>query len=73
MGSAVVALSRRDFLAYPVPLQTPERRVLVVLLDAIEERLELNRDGNVYYVEFPNSWRKVRFIPSLSYSTEIRR
>jgi len=46
MGSAVVALSRRDFLAYPVPPQTTQRRTAVVLLDAIEERIELNRRMN---------------------------
>jgi type I restriction enzyme S subunit len=45
-GSAVVALSRRDFLAYPVPPPTKERRTAVALLDAIEERIELNRRMN---------------------------
>ncbi len=43
MGSAVVALSRRDFLSYPVPPPSAERRQVVVLLDAIEEKIELNR------------------------------
>jgi type I restriction enzyme, S subunit len=43
MGSAVVALSRRDFLSYPVPPVTPRRTLLVALLDSIEERIELNR------------------------------
>jgi type I restriction enzyme, S subunit len=43
MGSAVVALSRRDFLEYPVPPPTVERRTVVALLDAIEERIEINR------------------------------
>ncbi len=43
MGSAVVALSRRDFLSYPVPPPTKERRKVVALLDAIEEKIELNR------------------------------
>jgi type I restriction enzyme, S subunit len=46
MGSAVVALSRRDFLAYPVPPVTTERRMAVALLDRIEERIELNRQMN---------------------------
>jgi len=46
MGSAVVALSRRDFLAYPVPPPTVERRTVVTLLDAIEERTEINRQAN---------------------------
>jgi restriction endonuclease S subunit len=43
MGSAVVALSRRDFLTYPVPPPTVERRTAVTLFDAIEERIEVNR------------------------------
>ncbi|MBN8452784.1 restriction endonuclease subunit S [Accumulibacter sp.] len=46
MGSAVVALSRRDFLSYPVPPPTTERRRVVALLDAIEEKIELNRRMN---------------------------
>lgn len=46
MGSAVVALSRRDFLSYPIPEPTTERRRIVALLDAIEERIELNRRMN---------------------------
>jgi type I restriction enzyme S subunit len=43
MGSAVVALSRRDFLCYPVPPPSVERRRVVALLDAIEGKIELNR------------------------------
>jgi type I restriction enzyme S subunit len=46
MGSAVVALSRRDFLAYPVPIPTTEHRLAVAILDAIEERIEINRRIN---------------------------
>lgn len=43
MGSAVVALSRRDFLSYSVPPPTTKRRKMVTLLDAIDEKIELNR------------------------------
>jgi len=43
MGSAVVALSRRDFLSYAVPPATSGRTLVVTLLDSIEERIELNR------------------------------
>jgi restriction endonuclease S subunit len=43
MGSAVVALSRRDFLSYPVPSPTILRRKVVALLDTIEEKIEINR------------------------------
>ena len=46
MGSAVVALSRRDFLAYPVPPLTVSRRIAVALLDVIERKIELNRKIN---------------------------
>ena len=46
MGSAVVALSRRDFLSYPVPPLTAQRRMVITLLDAIEEKIELNRRMN---------------------------
>jgi type I restriction enzyme, S subunit len=46
MGSAVVALSRRDFLSYPVPSPTAQRRKVVAILDAIEERIEINRQMN---------------------------
>lgn len=46
MGSAVVALSRADFLAYPIPEGTPERALAVELLDDIEARITLNRVRN---------------------------
>jgi type I restriction enzyme S subunit len=46
MGSAVVALSRRDFLSYPVPQPTIERVTIAAVLDAIEARIELNRRLN---------------------------
>lgn len=43
MGSAVVALSRADFLLYPVPEPTPTRKMLAALLDQIDDKIELNR------------------------------
>jgi type I restriction enzyme, S subunit len=46
MGSAVVALSRSDFLSYSVPAPTTQRRMVVAFLDAIEEKIELNRRMN---------------------------
>ena len=46
MGSAVVALSRRDFLSYPIPPLTTQRRMVITLLDAMEEKIELNRRMN---------------------------
>jgi type I restriction enzyme, S subunit len=42
-GSAVVALSRRDFLAFPVPQLNSFRQQLVALLDALENKMESNR------------------------------
>lgn len=46
MGSAVVALSRRDFLSYPVPPLTPVRKQLVALLEELDDKIELNRRMN---------------------------
>lgn len=45
-GSAVVALSRSDFLNYPVPELTEHRQRLALLFDAIEDKIELNRRRN---------------------------
>lgn len=45
-GSAVVALSRDDFLDYPVPPLTKVRQRLVTLFDALEQKIELNRQMN---------------------------
>lgn len=42
-GSAVVALSRNDFLSYPVPLLTPIRTQIVEVLERIENKIESNR------------------------------
>jgi type I restriction enzyme S subunit len=46
MGSAVVALSRDDFLDYPVPSFTSARRSIVDVLERIEDKIELNRRMN---------------------------
>ena len=43
MGSAVVALSRRDFLCFPVPPLETARKQIVALLEALDEKIELNR------------------------------
>ncbi len=43
-GSAAASFSRSDLLAYPVPPITRVRRALVRLLDAIEDKIELNRE-----------------------------
>ncbi len=45
-GSAVVALSRDDFLAYPVPAMTPLRAKMAELFDEIETRIALLRETN---------------------------
>jgi type I restriction enzyme S subunit len=45
-GSAVVALSRDDFLAYPVPQITPIRLRVAELLEELESKIELNRKVN---------------------------
>lgn len=41
-GSAVVAMSREDFLAYPVPRLTAFRASVVALLDALDAKIKLN-------------------------------
>ena len=46
MGSAVVALSRDDFLAYLIPPLTVPRAHLVDLFEAIEHRCRLLRETN---------------------------
>jgi restriction endonuclease S subunit len=46
IGSAVVALSRRDFLAYPIPQLTADRLAVIRILDSIEERIDVNRRMN---------------------------
>lgn len=46
MGSAVVALSREDFLSYPVPELNDLRRKIVETLEGIELKIELNRQIN---------------------------
>ena len=43
MGSAVVALSRDDFLDYPVPSFSGARIGIVEVLERIEDKIELNR------------------------------
>ncbi|WP_282755956.1 restriction endonuclease subunit S [Desulfuromonas thiophila] len=45
-GSAVVALSRDDFLNYPVPPINATRKRIVSLLEFIEYKIELNRQMN---------------------------
>ncbi len=42
-GSAVVGLSRSDFLSYPVPPLTPTREKIVALLEALDEKARLLR------------------------------
>lgn len=45
-GSAVVALSREDFLAYPIPAATPARMQIVKLFEALERKIEVSRRMN---------------------------
>jgi restriction endonuclease S subunit len=62
MGSAVVALSRRDFLSYPVPPPTAHRRMVIALLDLIEEKIELNRRMNETLEEMARAFFKSWFV-----------
>lgn len=45
-GSAAASFSREDFLSYPVPPLNKTSRGIVKLLDAIENKIELNRPVN---------------------------
>ena len=45
-GSAVVGLSRVDFLSYPVPPLTDTRSRIVQTLERVESKVELNRKMN---------------------------
>lgn len=45
-GSAVVALSRDDFLSFPVPPLTSARRLVVELLESIEKKCAVIRESN---------------------------
>lgn len=62
MGSAVVALSRKDFLSYPVPPATSGRLLVVALLDEIEVRIELNRRMNETLEEMARALFKSWFV-----------
>lgn len=46
MGSAVVALSRLDFLSFTVPPATPMRLDLIATLESLESKIQLNRKTN---------------------------
>lgn len=45
-GSAAASFSRSDLLAYPIPPVTRATRALVHVLDAVEDKIELNRRLN---------------------------
>src|SRR5699024_8260387 len=45
-GTTTLGLSRNDFLAYPVPGITPNRKLLVDTLNALDDKIELNRRMN---------------------------
>lgn len=46
LGTTNLSLSRDDFLAFPIPQYTEERQTIVSALDAIEAKIELNRQMN---------------------------
>lgn len=43
MGTTNLSLSREDFLDFRLPCLSPEREILVNLLEALDEKIELNR------------------------------
>ena len=62
MGSAVVALSRSDFLKYPIPPASSATRVVVSLLDSIDSKIELNRRMAVTLEEMAHALFKSWFV-----------
>lgn len=64
-GSAVVALSREDFLSYPVPQLTVTRRRIVAVLESLEDLIESNRRAAALALQIP--------IAELSYGGETVR
>lgn len=61
-GTTNLALSREDFLAYPVPEPTYNRLYLARILDLIEEKIELNRQMNETLETIANSLFKSWFV-----------
>lgn len=61
-GSAVVALSRDDFLSFPVPEITQERLQVVELLETIHNKIELNRRMNATLEEMAQALFKSWFV-----------
>ena len=45
-GTTNLGLSRDDFLAFPIPVLTPDRRTLLELLQGLDGKIELNRRMN---------------------------
>jgi restriction endonuclease S subunit len=61
-GSAVVALSREDFLSYPIPEATSVRMKLVEVFESVESKIELNRRVNATLEAVTQSIFKSLFI-----------
>lgn len=61
-GSAVVALSREDFLSYQIPDRDAGRDLIVALLELTEEKIELNRKMNETLEQIAQSLFKSWFI-----------
>jgi type I restriction enzyme S subunit len=62
MGSAVVALSRQDFLNYPVPPLTSTRKRFVELFEVLDDKIELNRRMNATLEELARTIFKSWFV-----------
>ena len=45
-GTTNLGLPRDDFLAFPIPALTPDRRTLLELLQSLDDKIELNRRMN---------------------------
>lgn len=60
-GSAVVAISRDDFLNYPVPPLSPLRHEITTILERIDDKTESNRRAIRLLEELARAWFSIQF------------
>lgn len=61
-GTTNLGLARDDFLAFPVPVLTEERRLIAELLQTLDDKMELNRQTNETLEEMARSIFKDWFV-----------